>query len=161
MRERLLEAEQVVPAPLDRVFTFFADAGNLEAITPPHLRFHILTPRPIQMRVGAVIDYSIRLHGVPIRWRTLIRVWEPGRRFVDEQIRGPYRLWIHEHTFEAVRGTDGLEATRMRDRVRYAAPMDWLCHAMFVRPNLERIFAYRRATIERLFPPGNPGVSRR
>ncbi len=152
MRERLLTTEQVVPAPLERVFAFFADAGNLEALTPEFLRFRILTPRPIAMRPGALIDYSIRLYGVPMRWRSRITVWEPGVRFVDQQVKGPYALWVHEHTF-AARGAD---ATVVCDRVRYAAPMDWLSHRWFVGPNLARIFAYRRAAIDRVFGEGNP-----
>ncbi|MFN0010848.1 MAG: SRPBCC family protein [Phycisphaerales bacterium] len=152
MRERVLDVVQVVPAPLERVFAFFADAANLERLTPAFLRFAILSPRPIQMRAGALIDYSIRLYGVPMRWRSRITVWEPGVRFVDEQVKGPYSLWVHEHTFEAVRDERGREATRVRDVVRYAAPVDWLSHGLFVRPNLERIFAFRRAGIERVFP---------
>ncbi len=151
MRERLLTSEQVVGAPLDRVFAFFADAGNLETLTPEFLRFRILSPRPIAMHTGTLIDYSIRLYGVPMRWRSRITVWEPGVRFVDEQVKGPYSLWVHEHTFEAVRDERGGEATRVRDVVRYAAPLDWLSHRWFVRPNLGRIFAYRRGAIERVF----------
>lgn len=140
-----LHTEQVLQAPLDRVFAFFSDAGNLEAITPAFLKFRIDTPRPIDMRVGALIDYSLRLHGIPIRWRTRINAWEPptaaGRaRFVDEQIKGPYRVWIHEHTFEPTKDGKG---TIVRDHVQYLPPFAFLSHRWFVRPQLDQIFAHR------------------
>lgn len=154
MRERILDVTQRIAAPRDAVFAFFADARNLGAITPSFLHFRILTPTPIEMRAGARIDYSIRLHGVPMRWRTLISAWEPGKRFVDEQISGPYRLWVHEHTFASECDARGGEVTVMRDVVRYATPLDPLVHGLFVRPKLERIFAYRRDVIGRLFPGG-------
>ncbi len=140
----LLEAEQVVPRIRDEVFPFFADASNLETLTPPWLGFRILTPRPILMRPGTIIDYRISLRGIPMRWRTLISTWEPPYRFVDEQLRGPYARWVHEHTFDEVPG-----GTLCRDRVSYALPVGgqlgrW-AHTLFVRRDLERIFAYRRA----------------
>lgn len=115
MREFTLRVEQEVSSPLERVFGFFSDAGNLERLTPAMLRFEILTPRPIEMRVGAPIDYRIRLHGIPMRWRTRINEWEPMRGFVDEQIRGPYRKWVHRHTFERT-----ARGTLVRDEVVYA-----------------------------------------
>jgi ligand-binding SRPBCC domain-containing protein len=93
-----LETRLFLPRPLEIVFPFFADAGNLEILTPPWLRFEIVTPRPIAMRAGALIEYRLRLHGVPLRWQSEITAWEPPHRFVDEQRRGPYRAWIHEHT---------------------------------------------------------------
>lgn len=130
------------------MFPFFADARNLERITPPWLRFRILTPGPIEMRVGALIDYRLRIRGVPVRWRTRIAAWEPPHRFVDEQVRGPYRRWVHEHTFEP---TDG--GTLCRDRVEYAVPGGALIARLLVRPDVERIFAYRRAVLASLFPP--------
>jgi len=138
LRIRELVVESEVGRPIDEVFAFFSDASNLERITPRFLRFRIVTPLPIAMREGALIDYRLRLHGVPIRWRTLISAWEPTRRFVDEQLRGPYRLWRHEHTFEDRGGS-----TLVRDRVEYAHWGTALGERLMVRPSLERIFAYR------------------
>lgn len=149
MDEFRLDTAQEVPAPLERVFAFFSDAGNLEAITPGFLKFKILSPRPIEMRVGAVIDYSLRLHGIPVKWRSVITAWEPGVRFVDEQVKGPYRKWVHEHTFERT-----ARGTMVRDHVRYAVPGGRLVERWIVRPRLEAIFAYRRGAIERLITPG-------
>jgi ligand-binding SRPBCC domain-containing protein len=154
MAEFVFQIEQTLASPIERVFAFFGDAGNLEAITPPWLKFRILTPRPIPMRAGAIIDYSLRLHGIPFRWRTEITAWEPpagGRaRFQDEQRRGPYRQWIHEHTFETVRMEDGTEGTVVRDCVRYKVMMGWAVDAWLVRPQLERIFDFRAETTRRL-----------
>ena len=114
----VLERAQVLPGDPEEVFGFFADAFNLEAITPPWLRFRVVTPRPIEMAEGALIEYRLALHRVPVRWLTRIEAWEPGRRFVDVQIKGPYRLWHHTHTFEPADG-----GTLVRDRVRYALPL--------------------------------------
>lgn len=135
---RLL-TETRLPAPRSEVFAFFADAHNLEQITPPWLRFQVLTPRPIAMRKGALIDYQLRLHGFPLRWRTEIGAWEPPFRFIDQQLRGPYRYWIHEHTFY-----DEGAHTLMRDQVDYAVPGGALAHRLFVRRDVTRIFDYRR-----------------
>lgn len=148
---RTLEIVQEFPRPRADVFRFFEDAINLDAITPPMLRFRIVTPRPIEMRAGALIDYSLRLRGVPIRWRTRIEVYEPPSCFVDRQLRGPYRLWWHEHVFEEIEG-----GTRMTDRVRYLTPLAgsmvgrWV-HDRLIRPDLESIFAFRRATLAAKF----------
>jgi len=133
--------------PLDEVFAFFADAGNLERITPPELRFRILTPLPIEMRSGARIDYRLSLYGVPFRWRTEIAVWEPPHCFVDVQLSGPYREWVHTHRFVA----DG-EGTRMEDEVRYVLPLGRLGLAglPLVRRQLDRIFDFREARIREL-----------
>lgn len=148
MREQVFEAELWLPRRREEIFPFFADARNLEAITPPFLRFVVLTPAPIEMRAGTVIDYKLRIHGLPVRWRTLISAWEPPVRFVDEQVRGPYRQWIHEHTFEEREG-----GTLMRDRVRYRVPGGALIDRLFVRRDVERIFAFRRDTLMRHFAP--------
>jgi ligand-binding SRPBCC domain-containing protein len=145
--DETLTSEVLLPRRREEVFPFFADARNLERITPPWLRFRILTPGPIEMREGALIDYRLRIRGVPVRWRTRIAAWEPPYRFVDEQVRGPYRRWVHEHTFEA---TDG--GTLCRDRVRYAVPGGALVARALVRPDVERIFAYRRDVLTALFP---------
>jgi ligand-binding SRPBCC domain-containing protein len=143
-----LRREQRLPGAPETVFPFFADAGNLEAITPPWLGFEIVTPRPIAMGVGTLIEYRLRLHGLPISWLTRIEAWEPGVRFVDAQLTGPYRLWHHTHEFEP----DGAGGTLMRDTVRYALPLGPLgeiAHRLFVARDLERIFDFRREEVQR------------
>jgi ligand-binding SRPBCC domain-containing protein len=143
-----LQREQRVPGDPETVFEFFGDAGNLEAITPPWLRFGIVTPRPIAMGVGALIEYRLTLHRLPISWLTQIAVWEPGVRFVDVQLNGPYRLWHHTHEFAA----DGSGGTVMRDTVRYAlpfGPLGEIARRALVARDLERIFDFRRAEVAR------------
>jgi len=142
-----LESCLYLPRPVEMIFPFFADAANLEVLTPPWLRFEILTPLPILMRPGAIIEYRIRLHGIPLRWMTEITAWEPPNRFVDEQRRGPYRQWIHEHTF-----TPRGDGTEMRDFVRYKVPGGRLVHFFFVRPDVRKIFAYRALQLQKLVP---------
>jgi ligand-binding SRPBCC domain-containing protein len=148
MRHFTLVREQPLPGTPDEVFPFFADAGNLEAITPPFLRFRIVTPRPIAMHEGTLIEYRLRLHGVPVRWRTRIDVWEPGVRFVDRQLSGPYELWHHTHEFEALPGG----GTLMRDVVRYRLPFGIL--GALARPlvsrDLKTIFDYRAQRVAEL-----------
>jgi ligand-binding SRPBCC domain-containing protein len=139
-------SEQWFPQSRDELFAFFSDASNLDAITPPWLKFRTVTQAPVAMAQGAIIDYKLRIHGVPIPWRTEIKLWEPPTRFVDEQIHGPYRLWIHEHTFE--QRDDG---TLMRDHVRYAVRLDPVVHRLLVRPNIERIFAFRTQAMHQRF----------
>ena len=149
-RVYVLERTQRLELPLQRAFEFYAQARNLAAITPPWMGFEVITPGPIEMRPGALIDYRLKLHGVPLRWRTRIDVWEPPARFIDVQVRGPYALWEHTHTFER----DGEHAVLIGDRVRYSIPLGWLgrmAHAAFVKRDLKRIFDYReRAVAERL-----------
>lgn len=140
-----LRTELWLPRPLDEVFAFFADAGNLETITPASVRFEILAPPPIVMRVGLRIDYRLRVQGIPVRWQSEITGWDPPRSFVDEQRRGPYRLWIHEHGFE---GRDG--GTLVRDQVRYAVPGGTLVEHLVVRPQLRRIFVHRHTRLREL-----------
>jgi ligand-binding SRPBCC domain-containing protein len=147
-RVHRLERTQLVPRHRDEVFAFFADASNLEAITPPFLRFRIVTPMPVEMRLGTRIDYVLSLSGVPLRWRTRITEWQPGVRFVDEQESGPYAFWRHAHEFES-RGT----STQVRDVVDYAEPLGPLgraAHVLFVERALRRIFDFRRHAIQRL-----------
>ncbi len=146
MKTYTLERECWLPRPVEEIFAFFADPGNLEALTPPSLKFRMLTPRSA-LRTGLTIEYGLRVRGVPIRWRSLISAYEPGKRFVDEQLKGPYRLWVHEHTFVPHEG-----GTLCGDRVTYAVPLGWLVHRWLVRPDLERIFDYRRAKLLELFP---------
>lgn len=145
------ESSVTVPRPRPEVFPFFADAANLERLTPPWLRFEILTPRPIEMREGALIDYRLRVRGVPVRWRSRIAAWEPPGYFADEQVEGPYRSWFHEHELETAE--DGA-ATRVRDRVRYevpGGPLAPLVHRLLVRRDVEKIFAYRRKRLREIF----------
>ena len=143
---RLLDRSQRLPGAPEDVFPFFADALNLERITPPWLAFRVTTPGTIEMGPGTLIEYRLRLHRVPVRWLTRIEVWEPPLRFVDAQLRGPYRTWRHEHRFEPT--ADG--GTLMRDRVEYElplGPLGGLAHALLVRRDLERIFDHRRAAV--------------
>jgi len=144
-----LEQQQFIPRPRSEVFQFFSDAFNLERLTPPFLHFKIITPRPIQMRANALIDYRLKLYGVRFRWRTLIEAHTPEVAFVDTQIKGPYRIWHHTHTFEEVDG-----GTLMRDVVRYQLPLGLLgriAHFLFVRRSLKRIFEFRRDTVQTIF----------
>jgi ligand-binding SRPBCC domain-containing protein len=143
-----LEREQLVARPLPDVFAFFAEAENLERITPPWLRFEVIGSKPARMGTGTRIEYRLRLHGIPLRWVSRIEEWEEQRAFVDRQVRGPYRLWRHRHEFEP-RG----DATVVRDRVDYTLPFGSagrLAHELFVRRDLDRIFDFRRTAIERL-----------
>ena len=157
MRIHELRRTQELPGTPEEVFPFFADAGNLEAITPPLLGFRIITPRPIEMRVGALISYRLKVRGIPLGWLTSIQAWEPPHRFVDQQVNGPYALWHHTHTFEPTpRGT------LMTDVVRYAigfGPAGELAHRLVVRRDLEAIFAYRAEKVPELL--GAPGSAQR
>jgi len=142
--DQFLETTTELPRPVDEVFAFFADAENLQRITPPELAFRILTPTPIVVREGAIIDYRLRLFGVPFNWRTRIVQWQPHDRFVDEQIRGPYRSWRHLHTFAECE-----DGTRMTDRVEYRLPFPpaGSLALPLVRRQLDRIFRYRANAI--------------
>lgn len=151
-----LTARQWLPRPIEPVFEFFADAGNLEAITPPWLRFRIVTPLPIEMRAGAIIAYRLRLHGVPFGWRTEISEWSAPSRFVDRQLRGPYHVWIHEHTFEPCNG-----GTEVRDTVTYVARGGRLVDALFVRRDLRAIFRFRQERIRSLLGELSRGANGR
>ena len=136
-----LSREQRLPVAPEAAFAFFADARNLEAITPPLLRFRVVTPEPIVIGAGTLIRYRLRVRGVPLSWLTEIREWDPPHRFVDEQLQGPYALWHHTHSFEA----DG-DATIMRDTVRYAigfGALGRLADRLLVRRDLEAIFDHR------------------
>jgi ligand-binding SRPBCC domain-containing protein len=147
MAVHMLSREQELPTSPEDVFPFFGDARNLEAITPPWLGFRVVTPEPIEMAAGTLIEYRLKLHGVPIRWRTTIAVWDPPHRFVDVQLSGPYRMWHHTHDFAPGPGGGG---TLMRDTVRYAlpfGPLGLIAHRLLVRRDLERIFDFRQSAV--------------
>jgi ligand-binding SRPBCC domain-containing protein len=146
MRIREFQSELWLPRPREEVFAFFSDAANLNAITPPWLHFRMVTASPIDMRVGTLIDYRLRIRGIPVSWRTRVTVWEPPFRFVDEQLRGPYRFWRHEHEFESKD-----EGTLARDRVNYAVPFDFIAHGLLVKRDVQRIFAYREQQLRSIF----------
>ena len=151
MKIRRFHSSIWLPLPPEELFPFFGDAANLDAITPPWLHFKIVTPQPIEMKEGALIDYRLRVRGLPLKWRTRINVWEPPFRFVDEQLKGPYRQWIHEHTFKEVDG-----GTLATDHVSYAVPFDLLLHGAFVGPDIHRIFCHRTESLLRLFGETKP-----
>ena len=148
MRERTLEREQFIPVPIEAVCARFADIENLEAITPSWLQFKILSAIPVDMHSGLVIEHRLRLHGVPIRWRTLIDPWNPPHGFTDTQIWGPFATWVHAHSFTPVAG-----GTIARDHVRYRigyGPIGDLALHLFVQRDIERIFDFRRDAIHHL-----------
>lgn len=143
----LLETAILVPGSRETVFALFADAFQLETITPPWLNFHVLTEPPIRMRLGQLIDYKLKLHGFSIRWQSEITAWEPPFRFVDAQVQGPYRKWHHEHTFE-----EHPQGTLVRDRVQYAVPGGWLVNSLLVKRDLKKIFRFRHEKLREIFP---------
>ena len=146
---RILSRETKVNRPVEEVFEFFSKAENLNIITPPELNFNITTPLPVKMKKGALIDYKIKLHGVPFKWKTEITEWNPPYRFVDTQIKGPYKIWIHEHIF-----TTAEDSTIITDIVSYL-PSGWILepiiHKLIVKKKLEDIFDYRQSKIKSIF----------
>lgn len=149
MAEHLLRRQQFIPQPIETVFAFFADAANLEYLTPPWLHFKIRSSLPIMMKTGTLIDYTIRWRLLPVAWRTQILDWSPPYRFIDQQLKGPYRLWHHTHTFEANSG-----GTLMTDVVRYAlplGPLGTIAHGLIVQRDLNAIFDYRFSRITERF----------
>ncbi len=145
MAEHILERNQIIERPLTKVFEFFADAGNLERITPPELNFKIITPQPIDVKKAALIDYQLKLRGIPITWKTEITQWNPPHSFVDTALKSPYKQWIHLHTFEE--GTNG--ETIMKDIVRYRLPLEPLgdlAH-FYVKKELNYIFNFRQKAV--------------
>ncbi len=157
--EHILKRSQIIPRPRAEVFEFFSDAGNLQRITPPELNFEILTPLPIEMKTGALIDYQLKLHGVPMGWKTEITQWNPPHNFVDTALKSPYKQWIHLHTFRDGEARDG-EArdgetgiTVMDDCVRYRLPFEPLGEVahFLVRKQVEAIFDYRCKIIAEIF----------
>jgi ligand-binding SRPBCC domain-containing protein len=143
----VLRAECLLPRTMEEVFPFFADAGNLRRLTPPWIDFEVLTDASVaRMRKGLLIDYRLRIHGVPLRWQSEITDWQPGRRFVDEQRRGPYRYWIHEHLFEETPA-----GVRVVDVVRYDVPGGAIMHGLFIGRDLRKIFEFRQQSLEEMF----------
>ncbi len=144
-----LNREQLVKKPLDEVFKYFSKPENLARITPDALSFKILTPGPVIMKEGAIIDYTVSPFGVPLHWRTYISSYDPPRKFVDEQLSGPYKFWHHTHSFKA---TD--DGTIIRDEVRYVLPFGTLgriVHWLFVKNQIEKIFCFRAKIIAEYF----------
>ena len=146
MKVHVLRSQVWIPHPRKEVFDFFSRAENLEALTPPWLHFSILSPTPIEMKTGTRIQYRLRLHGIPLRWESEITAWEPPHRFVDEQRRGPYHRWIHEHEFE-----EHEDGTTIRDTVQYSVPGGLFVDRVLVAPDLRRIFEFRREKISEIF----------
>ncbi|MFO1462190.1 MAG: SRPBCC family protein [bacterium] len=146
MKTFLLKSSLWLPIPRDRIFPFFADPKNLQAITPPWLRFKVLGSSTPEIQQGTLIDYRLRIRGIPWRWQSEISAWEPPYRFVDEQRRGPYRLWVHQHVFLEQDG-----GTQIEDLVTYALWGGSLVNRLLVRRDLEKIFAYRVQAITGIF----------
>ncbi len=144
----VLEREQLIERPLDAVFAFFSEARNLERITPSWLSFKVVTPGPIEMQAGIRIEYKLSVHGTPMKWVSEIESWVENSSFVDRQVKGPYGLWHHTHEFVDLGGS----STLVRDRVRYSLPFGALgevAHVLFVQRDLDNVFAYRRAAVNR------------
>ena len=150
MKIRHLERTQTIPRPFEEVFEFFSDPRNLERITPAILRFEFLAPPPVKVSAGAILDYRIRLYGIPVHWRTRIELVEPPHRFIDVQEKGPYALWRHTHTFREVGGGE----TAMTDHVEYAMPLGPLgeiAYRLFVAKSLNQIFDFRQNEMSLMF----------
>ncbi len=146
--QEIFMAEQYVPMKADELFKFFSDAKNLEAITPPSLKFNIVKISSTEMNSGVEIDYRLKIHGLPVKWKTLIQDWEPNKKFVDTQLKGPYSLWHHTHEF-----VPWGEGTLMRDSVKFRLPLGyigWLAAVHFVRNDVSKIFAFRRDFVGRM-----------
>jgi hypothetical protein len=153
MRVFELRNEVWLPRPVEEVFPFFSDAYNLERLTPSFLKFEFLTPGPIDVKIGTLVDYRISLHGVPVKWQTGFTAWEPPYRFVDEQRKGPYRMWIHEHTFES---RDG--GTVARDYVRYSMFGGIIAQKLIVERDLKQVFDYRNQRLLEIFAGEQMGI---
>ena len=145
-----ITTKQIIQRPLAEVFAFFSQPENLALITPDHLAFNIITPPPVEMKQGAIIDYTIRLFKVSIHWRTLITSFEPPFRFVDEQIKGPYSFWHHTHTFTKINENE----TLIKDTVLYSIPLGFIgriVHWIYIKRDLKKIFSYRKKRIQEIF----------
>ena len=145
----ILTTTTVINKPLSEIFEFFSNAENLNKITPPDMQFKILTPLPIIIKKGTLIDYKIKVNGIPFNWQTEITEWEPNKRFIDKQLKGPYRVWIHEHTFEEKDGK-----TIMNDHVQFLSPgwfLEPIINKLFIEKKVKGIFAYREKILTNLF----------
>lgn len=151
MAEHILERTQVIDLPIGETFEFFADARNLERITPPELNFRIITPEPIEIAKGTLIDYKLKFRGVPMTWKTLISEWDPPFSFTDEALKSPYSQWIHRHTFREL--SDG--KTEIRDQVRYRLPLEPIGDIAhwYVKRELRYIFDYRQLAVDEILQP--------
>jgi len=150
MADHVLEFRVWLPRPREEIFPFFADPRNLKVLDPPWLRPALLSSPPDPLEAGTVFDFRIRWLGIPLRWRVLIREYDPPYRFVDVQVRGPYARWEHRHLFRAEKG-----GTSVEDRITYRlplGPLGRLLHTLWVRRQLAAIFAHRRRRLGELFP---------
>jgi ligand-binding SRPBCC domain-containing protein len=146
MKTYRIQTELWLPELRDKIFAFFCNPDNLDRITPPWLHFQILTPSSTPIQRGTLLDYRLRIRGLPVRWQSEIVEWDPPKRFIDRQTRGPYSLWIHEHTFQEHEG-----GTLVGDQVEYAVPGGKFVQKFFVAPDLDRVFAYRHEVLQALF----------
>jgi len=150
MKPHILSDVTLISKPLDEVFDFFSKAENLNRLTPPQLNFEIITPLPVKMGNGSIIDYRIKLNGMPFNWKTEISAWEPPHLFVDQQLKGPFVLWRHEHRFKAIH----TNLTEMTDTVHYLSPggpLEPLVHHLFVKKKVAGIFNYRKEQLKKIF----------
>jgi ligand-binding SRPBCC domain-containing protein len=150
MQPHTIIRKTIIKRPLEEVFQFFSKAENLNLLTPPELSFKILTPLPIKMQAGTLIDYRIKLNGIPFNWRTEISTWKVNECFVDQQLKGPYKIWHHTHSFTAVK-----EGTLMIDEVKYLSPgwiLEPLIEKFFIKKKVEGIFDYRNSKLKEIFP---------
>ncbi len=153
MAEHIMTRDLTINLPIEKVFDFFADAGNLERITPPELNFHITTTQPIHIQKGSLIDYQLKVRGFPVKWQTEISEWNPPFSFVDRALKSPYRQWIHRHTFTKIEANK----TLIKDEVKYRLPFEPfgdLAH-WFVRRELDYIFDFRQKVVPSLLQPKN------
>lgn len=150
MKTFRLKTQLWLPHARDKIFDFFADPRNLDRLTPAWLKFRIAKPDTTKIVRGAILDYRLRIHGLPIHWQSEISAWEPPNRFIDRQIKGPYSLWIHLHYFE---DSDG--GTIVGDDVEYAVPGGTIVQKLLVAPDLDRVFEYRHYVLDKLFNPTN------
>ncbi len=151
MRPHILRTKSIIHRPIQEVFTFFSKAENLQLMCPPELSFTILTPLPIEMQQGTIIDYKLSLSGFPFYWKTKITEWKDGESFTDEQVKGPYRMWQHTHFFKDL----GNHTTEMTDEVLFLSPgwiLEPILHHLWVKHQVENIFSYRENKLKQLFP---------